>query len=59
MGFELIVSHLKFDICVSTPAFCHTSIDDYDLKVVHQVYKEMVFLCHSLVNLIASITTIN
>jgi hypothetical protein len=59
MGFEIISSHLEFNIFKYTRTFHHTSIGDRDLKVVYQVYKKMGLFFHSLVNEILSTSTVN
>jgi hypothetical protein len=59
MGFELIVTHMEFEIFIPTPTFHHMSIGDHDLEIVHRVEKTMGFFYHSLVNEIVSTTTVN
>lgn len=59
MGYDILVTHLEFYMFTSSPTFHHTSINDYNLKIVQWVNITMCLFYHSLVSEIVSTSTMN
>jgi hypothetical protein len=59
VGFEMIITHLEFDILTTPPTLHHTTICDEDLKITNRVDKAMELLNDPVVNKIMGATIIN
>jgi hypothetical protein len=59
VGFQMIITHLEFDILTTVPTLHHTTINDENLKIRNRADKAMDLFNKPAMNKIMGATTIN